>query len=144
MILNAVSKRSSPCWGPRLLSLLLGFGATLLLSACPGHLEDPERFAICTIDVERELFAPRCATSGCHTATNPAGNLDLVSPGVAARLSSGTSSCEDRPIAANMLDKVKPTPTCGAPMPLGGTPLNTQEQDCLEVYLQRITAGGTP
>ncbi len=139
-----IRNRTRSSWRPRLLGMLLGLGATPLLGACPGHLEDPERFATCTIDVERELFAPRCATSGCHTATNPAGNLDLVSPSVAARISSATSSCEDRPMAANMLDKVKPAPTCGAPMPLGGTPLNAQEQDCLEVYLQRITAGGRP
>jgi hypothetical protein len=128
---------------PRLLGLLLGLGIAPLLSACPGHLEDPERFVACTMDVERELLAPRCATAGCHSATSPAANLDLASPGLAARLSSATSTCEGRPLTANMLDKVQPTPTCGSPMPLGGSPLSPQEQDCLELYLRQI-AGGTP
>jgi hypothetical protein len=142
---DAVSKGTPPSRGPRLLGLLLGLGLAPLLGACPGHLEDPERFVTCTMDVERELLAPRCATSGCHhSAPNPAGNLDMASPGLAARLAAGTSSCEGRPLTANMLDKVQPAPTCGSPMPLGGTPLSPQELDCLELYLQRITAGGTP
>ncbi len=130
--------------GPQLLGLLLGLGAAPLLGACPGHLEDPERFTTCTMDVERELLAPRCATAGCHSAANPAGNLDMASPGLADRLSAGTSSCEGRPLTVNMLDKVQPEPTCGSSMPLGGSPLSPQELDCLELYLQRISTGGTP
>ncbi len=141
---DAISRRTTPSFGPRLLGLLLGLGLSPLLGACPGHLEDPERFVACRMDVERELLAPRCATAGCHAAPNPAANLDLASPGVAARLSSGTSSCQARPLTAIMLDKVQPTPTCGSSMPLGGTPLSSQELDCLELYLQRISAGGTP
>ncbi len=133
-----------PSRGPRLLGLLLGLGVAPLLAACPGHLEDPERFVTCTMDVERELLAPRCATSGCHAATNSAANLDLASPGLAARLSSATSSCQARPLTVTMLDKVQPTPTCGSPMPLGGALLSPQERDCLELYLKRIPAGDSP
>ncbi|HEX8699614.1 MAG TPA: hypothetical protein VF815_12300 [Myxococcaceae bacterium] len=130
--------------GPRLLGLLLGLGLAPLLGACPGSLEDPERFTACRMDVERELLAPRCATSGCHSAETPAANLDLASPGLAARLASATSTCEGRPLTLNMQDKVQPSPTCGSPMPLGGTPLNAQEMECLALYLQRIEAGGSP
>lgn len=129
--------------GPRRLGLLLGLGLAPLLGACPGHLEDPERFTNC-MDVERELLAPRCATSGCHASATPAANLDLASPGLAARLASATSTCEGRPQTLNMQDKVLPSPTCGSSMPLGGTPLNTREQECLALYLQRIEAGSTP
>ena len=143
-MLRAVSKRMPPSRGPRLLGLLLGLGVAPLLGACPGRLEDPERFLTCTMDVERELLAPSCATAGCHAATNPAANLDLASPGLAARLSSATSSCQGQPLTVIMLDKVQPTPTCGSPMPLGGTPLSPREQDCLELYLRRIPAGSTP
>src|SRR5436305_871394 len=43
----------------------------------------------CTADLDSirtTIFAVRCADTHCHTAAFHAGELDLVSPGVAARL----------------------------------------------------------
>lgn len=126
-----------------LLLLLLG-------TACPGRLEDPERFESaaaepCTLDVERTLLPASCGSGGCHGTSNPAAGLDLVSPGVAQRLLDVKSSCRDKPLVnasgSYLLEKLHPRPGCGTQMPLG-TPLTASELGCVEQYVRGLQEGG--
>ena len=96
------------CWGMTL--------STLLLTGCPGTLENKERFLLdagdpgsgghdtgggnrdaaapagagatsgACGDVTARIFVPSCGGTGCHGAVGTQQNLDLVSPGVAGRV----------------------------------------------------------
>lgn len=86
----------------------------LSLPACPGDLENPERFAVSSPsstvstpspsssvpspapsgsappgtcpDVVTKTLAPLCASGGCHSAKTRASALDLASPDIVDRL----------------------------------------------------------
>jgi hypothetical protein len=85
-----------------------------------------------------DVLASRCAGLECHGPGAP--EVDLISPGVAARLvdqpSSSTLLCAGRTYLATdgspslLLDKLKATPPCGSPMPLKGN-LGSQHVACL-------------
>lgn len=124
----------------------------LLLTACPGTLENPERFmrdgneVICTlgIDVETELFGTSCAGGSCHgDGINPgAGGIDLVKAGVVERLLDKPAiSCGGKPlvdtssIGASVLLVRTAGDSCGSPMPLGTPGLSKELQDCLEAWI---------
>ncbi len=127
-----------------LAGLLLG-----LATACPGALEDPESFRDgdrCP-DVETEILAMKCSGMGCHTAYEPAGALDLVTPGVVDRLvnqpaaggacaASGLIlvSPED-PEASLLYLKVAGSPPCGSAMPLLADALSPKELSCLKDWI---------
>ncbi len=125
--------------------------ASLLLCACPGRLEDPERFfpdgggndgGGCNVEVD--IFQAKCGGAGCHSPPATVANgLDLVSPGVAQRLT-GASMCQGQPLKTYMLAKVHASPPCGSPMPLGGMMLSSDEIACLTTYLAGIGADGGP
>jgi hypothetical protein len=130
---------------------VLGLALPALL-ACPGSLVDPERFLTggdaggMACDVENDIFKLKCGTAGCHDATTVAQGLDLATTGVKTRLGSQLATCTSaagQPLAAFLLVKVKPNPTCGGPMPLGLTALDAAELKCLEDYLAALD-GGTP
>lgn len=120
--------------------------AALALSGCPGTLDDPERFfpAECG-DVEATLLVPRCGTlAGCHTAESPAGDLDLTSPGIAARVVgvSASAACGGDDLAdpaspetSILYLKVTDAPPCGSRMPLGSADLSEAEQGCLRDWI---------
>ncbi len=103
----------------------------LLSLACPGALENPERFLppdagpACTVDdVEPVIFARTCGGEGCHETVRgtPASNsLDLILPGIKSRIKPQVSSCSGIPMAEYLLEKVAgPRATCaGSRMPLG-------------------------
>ena len=87
----------------------------------------------CTADLAgvEKIFAKSCATSQCHDSKNPAGGLDLQSPGVEGRLlalaSAGCSEATVRvapgdPDHSLLYLKVSSdTPACGGlRMPQGG------------------------
>jgi hypothetical protein len=125
---------------------LLLVTATLFVG-CGGRLEHPERFTdggagACQADTT--IFAARCATAGCHSATAPAAGLDLASAGLQARLvdhpSMGCSGAmlidSKQPDASLLLKKLAPSPPCGYQMPMGGTPLTTDEQRCVSDWVQ--------
>lgn len=132
--------------------LLRPLGAALVLlacAACPGSLANPDRFLGAdggpTCDVEGDIFQMQCALSGCHDATSQTQGLDLASPGVKARLA-GLATCASAsttPLATFLLQKVKPSPTCGGQMPVGAPALDASELRCLEAYLAALD-GGTP
>lgn len=121
-----------------------------LWGACPGRLEDPERFRECVIDVEVDIFRQTCATSGCHVAgPNAAAGLDLTSPDVASRLLNKPSTCNGKlflsgPNEGYLLEKVtQDTPACGTRMPATGS-LTDEELRCIRRWTASAFDGGTP
>jgi len=127
----------------------------LLMLGCPGALENPERFlpvdagGPCTVDdVEPVIFANSCAGAGCHQAfdggTPASNNLDLVAPGLKARLVKQTSSCSNISMAQYLVEKVKPTATCaGSRMPLGKPPLTLNQIACVEAWVNSVLDAGS-
>lgn len=135
---------------------LLLFMAALCLTACPGRIDDPERFSqtppdnfLCTSGVDPVttiIASSKCANAGCHAAGTTA-QVDLVSPGVRGRLvgqASRASSCNGEvfiPTDATeglLLDKLKnPTPRCGSRMPIG-TPLTDAELLCVTEWVTHL------
>lgn len=116
------------------------------VAGCPGRIEHPEDFLTprCAInlDVERDILANRCGYSGCHGANNPSAGLDLVSPGMAARLVNVPArTCEnqtrvvpDNVNAGYLIVKLHVAPPCGDQMPVGGAPLSNQEIECVAAW----------
>jgi hypothetical protein len=130
---------------------LLGF---FVLAACPGRLTSPERFTDATlafscdpsIDVQKDLVIPRCATSGCHSADGPANDLDLQTPGVALRIyGKHAFGCAkellldpDNPFGGYFFDKLTlQKPACGVPMPETGARLTPAELACVHLWLAK-------
>ncbi len=116
------------------------------MTGCPGALDRPERFYMdagtCS-DVETTIFVPSCGGVGCHENPGAAGNLDLVGPGVAARIKASTSTCMAKPMTSYLLEKLKPSPGCGARMPLGASdPFPADQYKCIEQYLAKLSDGG--
>jgi hypothetical protein len=172
LALASVARRSVGCVA---LSVIGG----ACLAGCPGTLDNPGQYSegvdgssgasgsgggdgsggsggstvqcnIAAADVPEQLIRVKCATSSCHDVSNPAGELDLISPGVETRLRDQPSSqCPaetlvDTSDIANsfMLEKVSRQPdTCGERMPLGGT-LPPEEIACVRAWIELIAGGG--
>jgi hypothetical protein len=95
--------------------------------------------------------------AGCHGATNHESGLDLVSPGVIARLLDKAPdpvtsvSCmgiktpylisNSNPAKGLLIDKLISTPSCGSPQPfpLGGLPAD--QMNCLMQWATAVTTG---
>ncbi|MBV9948799.1 MAG: hypothetical protein JOZ69_18270, partial [Myxococcales bacterium] len=102
-------------------------------------------------DAPGMVFATMCATTLCHTAVDLAGNLDLGSPGLLARLvdkpaSGGPGKLIDssNPAQSVLLLKAAPNPPFGMRMPFGRAPLNPELTQCLQdwVFAQVAPDGG--
>jgi hypothetical protein len=127
------------------------------IAGCAAHLSDPERFeALLDGDSGSSsssssspcgdvptLLSMRCATSGCHTATDKTAGLDLQSPGVFARLvgqkaSGGTGVLIDPQGDPNSsilyLKLLSPAPY-GSQMPLLGTKLDPTTVACVASWI---------
>ena len=133
---------------------------TVMLVGCPGNLEDPDRFKSAPdagvlpftcpsaqLVVKTEILIKRCGNSGCHDAPSMAGGLDLVSPGTGVRVANIPSAeCAGKVLihedGGYLLDKLHPTPGCGAVMPLVGIPLTASEEQCLAEWAKHVLAGG--
>jgi hypothetical protein len=130
----------------------------LFLGGCPGKLRDPGRFtdagvdgggggAMCP-DVPTEILAMKCAGSSCHSGAMPALKLDLVSPGVAARVV-GVMATECKgalvdpaaPESSILYQKIAGT-MCGSRMPLG-TPLDDAEIACVKEWMSAQAPSGS-
>ncbi|MCC7381204.1 MAG: hypothetical protein IT384_05205 [Deltaproteobacteria bacterium] len=122
-------------------SLLLGLGLVVLW-ACPGTLDDPERFRVAPCGGPGELpctstapplltfFRPQCGTAGCHAPPSPQSGLDLASEGLNERVMdvvSASGLCPGQsyvvpgvPEQSLIYTKMTGTPPpCGTPMPPG-------------------------
>ena len=155
---------------------LVARAACLVLAAstlaCPGTLDDPERFLAAesveagidpgTGDGEPPvesgacpdipaLFATTCASPVCHSAGNKAQGLDLQSAGVGARLvgaqateGSGLLIDPSAPEQSVLYLKLTAQPPFGARMPLGQTPLDGATVACVLAWIseQRSNTDG--
>jgi hypothetical protein len=136
---------------------LLTLGLAAPLAGCPGHLEDPGRFAgefgtggsttTACPDVPT-LLSTTCTAAGCHAATTPAAGLDLASPGVFMRLSgkqamggSGLLVDPTNPASSVLYTKLMSPPPFGSRMPLVGMPLGDAEVACVLTWIEQ---GGSP
>jgi len=93
-------------------------------------------------DVVTRIFVPSCGGTGCHGATGAQQDLDLVSPGVAARVVGVTgtgciSTLADpaNPEASLIYQKLSPTPPCGSPMPLARPALSEDDVACVLAWI---------
>lgn len=93
-------------------------------------------------DVVARIFEPSCGGTGCHGATAPQQDLDLVSPGVAARVvgvpgigCSATLADPADPEASLLYQKLSPTPPCGSPMPLARPALSDEDAACVLAWI---------
>ena len=131
--------------------------AASLVTGCAGLLGDPAPYIAARLDatapstpkcaagvsVTADLFAPRCATAGCHDPVSRAAGLDLASPGVAARVIGGRSTrCAGLPLAdpfdpdgSLLLLKLVAEPPCGDRMPLRGPALSAAEVECVRDWI---------
>lgn len=93
-------------------------------------------------DVVTRIFLPSCGGTGCHSALAPQQDLDLVSPGVAARVV-GTPGKQclqllvdpQNPEQSLMYQKLLPKPTCGAQMPLARPALSSADVACVLAWI---------
>jgi hypothetical protein len=149
------------------LSWLCAVGAALcFLTGCPGKLHDKQRFLLyaathdATVqddggrghtvpgnaagdaslcgDVVTRIFVAQCGDGGCHGELSPQQGLDLVSPGVAARVvgvaakgCAATLADPSNPRNSFLFQKLAPKPPCGSQMPLARTPLSAADAACL-------------
>jgi hypothetical protein len=149
---------------PARLLVLVSTGA-VILSGCPGAIEDPAPFLMfegstCpdTYDVERDLFAGTCGQLACHSGgpALAASGLDLASPGIGPRIMAHRSEdCGGRALVdpgdldgSYLLQKIDhEMPACGDRMPSGLEPLSGLERACLRDYLAALAGsidGGVP
>ncbi|HET6281154.1 MAG TPA: hypothetical protein VFH73_09315 [Polyangia bacterium] len=89
-----------------------------------------------------DLFKRRCG--GCHGATSPTKNLDLVTAGIGGRMVNKLSTCMGKPLISSqvaagaaptglLFEKLAgPVTGCGVRMPAGGAPaLTPVEIECV-------------
>ena len=105
----------------------------------------------CTADlasIQTTLFLSRCSNSGCHNATDLAGDLDLVTAGLDERLidvkaatCTGLRVQPGSPDASILYRKVNETkPECGDRMPIGGA-LSATELTCIHDWIASLPSG---
>jgi hypothetical protein len=136
------------------IAILVALGAgAFAAGSCAGELDDPERFLTTSStgggacpDIEGTLFPQRCGTPSCHNATDKQGGLDLVSPGLPARVVGvpATAACGAQPLAdPTMAVKsvlyVKLTPDyCGPSKMPQGSSLTDTEIDCVRQWIESL------
>lgn len=122
--------------------------AVMLTAGCAGELENPARFTNCPPGAVEQMFQAKCQSAdgkGCHGSNTPDANLDLVSPGVGARVRglTSTSMCEGRMLVEApgdthlMVEKLDGA-TCGSPMPLGQPALSPNEIECVRRWTDEL------
>ena len=148
-----------------LLALVALLGAVLV--ACPGTLEDPGRFGArgssatpapsldsgattaATGCPDTDLvLAAQCANAGCHSAADRAGELDLASMGVAARVvgvparTGGLLVNPDAPAESSLYRRLQPT--AAGRMPPGGDALDDATVQCFLTWMEVMSADAAP
>lgn len=112
----------------------------------PPEPPPPSDVPICATPAEitAKILVPKCGL--CHGAREPAGLLDLVSPGAKMRLLNVPSKfCNAKPlivanpeVGGHFFDKLAGAiPGCGNQMPFGGVaPLSAAEVKCLKDWIK--------
>ncbi|HYQ16381.1 MAG TPA: hypothetical protein VEQ58_11510 [Polyangiaceae bacterium] len=93
-------------------------------------------------DVVTRIFVPSCGGTGCHSASSPQQDLDLVSPGVASRVVgiAGKQCAQlladpQNPEQSLLYQKLLPQPDCGASMPLARPALSGSDMACVLAWI---------
>ncbi|MDC3962278.1 hypothetical protein [Polyangium jinanense] len=138
---------------PWLALAALAVPAAAFASACSGTATQPAPEDTCTPDlasIQETVFARACSQAGCHASVEPAGFLDLVSPGLEQRLVGAPSkTCENKllvtpgnPDASFLIEKLRlAMPGCGLRMPPTGA-LPADEVACVESWIAGLPEGG--
>lgn len=120
--------------------------AAAVLGACAGDLERPERFADCPPGYVEQLFSASCGPD-CHNPTDNEAMLDLVTPGIGARVQAAVSTTEDcngRALIDDsgglFLEKLT-SPRCGTRMPFGVAALSAADVECVRRWIDEVGAG---
>ena len=147
----------------RIALFLLGLSVVVGVGGCPGSLDNKDEFldagftAVVSTgaddncgDVEATILAAKCGGTGCHGTKSPQNNLDLESPGVAARVvgvpaivCKGTLANPSDPDNSVIYTKVLETTACGARMPLARPVLSAAETECLRLWIAKQGGGTT-
>jgi hypothetical protein len=122
----------------------------VLVGACAGELDHPERFADCAPGFVEQLFQESCSGGGdCHDDSDPEADLDLVTAGAGERLvgvASVQESCGGAPLIDPaggdhlLLQKLGDSPPCGARMPFGESRLSASEVECVRRWIDEQVA----
>lgn len=93
-------------------------------------------------DVIARIFVPSCGGTGCHNASAPQQDLDLVSAGVAERVVGvSAKQCSqvladpEHPEQSLLYQKLLPQPDCGAQMPLARPALSSADTACVLTWI---------
>jgi hypothetical protein len=152
----------------RIVLSLFALGLMAVVGGCPGSLDNKEDFldgGLTTSsasgstgtgavdpcgDVPADILAAKCGGNGCHGTKNPQNDLDLESPGVAARvvgvaakLCPGTLAKPSDPESSILYTKLLETNLCSSRMPLARPPLSQKEIDCVKIWIGKQGAGTT-
>jgi hypothetical protein len=139
----------------------LGFvsvGAYLLLTGCPGTLDDPARFEP-EAGVERvsaadaaecqdvpTLLSSACGSGGCHSSADKSQGLDLQSPNLTSRLvcvsavGGGLLVDPSTPSRSVLYAKLSSSPPFGARMPTGAAPFDDATRACILSWISALKA----
>jgi hypothetical protein len=105
----------------------------------------------CAAMVPTTILQQTCGLVGCHNPASPAEGLDLYSPGVASRLI-GVPEGEEPALGLLLIDPANPqnsviltklqasTVPFGEPMPLGETPLSSQQIACVAAWIDSVVS----
>jgi hypothetical protein len=116
-------------------------GVPDMVAAGPDAPPAAESWCSDGVEVTARLLQPKCGT--CHGSAAKAGGLDLITPGVKARLVDVPSTiCRDRAlvtmtpqVGGHFFDKLEGA-VCGDRMPAGGLPgLSAAEVLCLKAWM---------
>ena len=127
--------------------LVVGVGVTLLLAGCGGGSDQmvstPQNPTL--LDVQAQVFTPRCAISGCHVGSGAPFHLDLSSAANSEANAIGVASSEMpslkriEPGDASMsylYRKITADPTIlGDPMPASGGPLSASQIALIQEWI---------
>src|SRR5688572_21780321 len=122
-------------------------GSGVESAAADTHDNETAGSIVCptgTAAMQADMFARRCAGAGCHGSTSPALGLDLLSPGLEARLVGAPSiGCRGekllvagQPDQSELYRKVAHSqPDCGVRMPVGTPAFTDNELACLRHWI---------
>lgn len=116
-------------------------GTAGTMSTLPGGSAGTEGNDGCG-DVVARIFVPSCGGTGCHSASAPQQDLDLVSAGVAERVV-GVSAKQCVKVLADpknpeqslLYQKLSARPDCGAQMPLARPALSSADIACVRSWI---------
>lgn len=116
-------------------------GGVVAASGCKPDIET----------IQKTVFLPRCATSGCHAGANPGGSLDLESHGPDTRLvGMPASECGGQvlvrpgdPDGSYLMNKLTSRePACGEAMPGMADSLADDDIACVAAWITSLSSSG--